>query len=78
MKTELNNKYLTNIKNIKNKQLKKEKNIYFGKYCCTDEEELHKQLDNELINLLKELGYLEVVNEYTEAKDYFWYSQENK
>lgn len=72
--TELNNKYLTNIKNIKNKYLKKEKNIYFGEYCCTDEEELHKQLDNELINLLKELGYQEVVNEYTEAKDYFWYS----
>lgn len=72
--TELEDKYLINIKDIKNKYLKEEKNAYFGKYCCSDEEELHKQLDNELINLLEELGYQEVVNEYKEAKDYFWYS----
>ena len=73
-KTELNNKYLTNIKNIKNKYLTKEENAYIGEYYCSDEEELHRSLDREVIYLLQELGYNEIVFEYIDASNYFWYS----
>lgn len=73
-KNELEITYLKKILNIKNKYLKENKISFYGKYYCLDEESLHKELDEVLIKLIKELGYNKIVEEYLEAEEYFWYS----
>lgn len=47
------------------------KNCFEG---CKDEEEYHFVMDKILIDLLEELGYIETVKMYKEAKHHFWYS----
>ena len=73
-KTELELKYLRKINDIKSTYLKPSKLSYYGKYECLDEEELHEKLDDLLIALIGELGYQEIVNQYEDAKECFWYS----
>jgi hypothetical protein len=41
---------------------------------CIDEEELHRELDDLLIDMLMELGYTELVNKYEQLQSWFWYS----
>ena len=41
---------------------------------CIDEERLHIELDNLLIDMLVELGYVELANRYKELQCWFWYS----
>ena len=41
---------------------------------CIDEEELHIELDDLLIDMLMELGYTEIVNKYKQLQSWFWYS----
>ena len=39
-----------------------------------DNEGYHCEMDGLLENLLKELGYEEIVKKYNEASSFFWYS----
>lgn len=73
-KTDLELTYLRKIADTKNKYLKPSKYTYYGKYECLDEESLHKELDEVLIKLIKELGYEKIVEEYQDAEECFWYS----
>lgn len=41
---------------------------------CIDEENIHRELDDLLIEMLVELGYTKLVNTYKELKRWFWYS----
>lgn len=41
---------------------------------CIDEENIHRELDDLLIDMLMELGYTELVNKYKELESWFWYS----
>lgn len=41
---------------------------------CEDNEEYHRQADNLLLELLKELGYNQLIKEYDEASYWFWYA----
>ena len=69
---DIQNKYLNEIIYIKSKYLKPIPSS--DDYWCEDEEELHIELDDVLINLLEEIGFSEIAKEYLEAKQYFWYS----
>lgn len=41
---------------------------------CEDNDRLHIEIDELLIEMLVELGYTELVNKYKELEYYFWYS----
>lgn len=71
---DIEEKYLNELIYIKIKYLKENKRTYYGKYDCLDEEQLHIELDDLLINLLEEIGFSRIAREYLEAKSYFWYS----
>ena len=65
-------KYLRKINKIKKSYIytsPKRKETY-----CDDNERLHTELDNLLIDMLVELGYIELVNRYKELQCWFWYS----
>ena len=66
MNKEINEKYLKEIDEINEKHVK---NDY-----VVDNEGYHCEMDDLLENLLKELGYEEIVKKYNEASSFFWYS----
>lgn len=38
-----------------------------------DEVELHIQMDKVLVDLIEDLGYKKIVEEYKKAEEHFWY-----
>lgn len=65
-------KYLRKINKIKKFYIKttpKRKEEW-----CEDNECLHNDLDELLIEMLVELGYTELVNKYKELQRWFWYA----
>lgn len=68
----IENKYLRKLNKIKKFYIKttpKRKEEW-----CVDNERLHVEIDELLIEMLVELGYTELVNKYKELECYFWYS----
>ena len=59
-----------------NEKYKKEINDLKLQYeaDAIDEEDYHRAFDEILCSLLRELGYRDIVFEFKEAKEHFWYS----
>ena len=63
---EINEKYLEEIDETNERHVK---NDY-----VLDNESYHIEMDELLVNFLKELGYEEIAEKYNKASDWFWYS----
>lgn len=71
MNNELNDKYLEKIKKLKKQEIKIDEE---NEEHCFDNEAYHVYFDSILVDLLKELGYEEIVREYENAEHHFWYA----
>lgn len=71
MNKELLDKYKNKIKELNEKYLYKDKS---GKIDCKDEEIYHAEFDEIITDLLDELGYTEITEQYRNYSEFFWYA----
>ena len=72
MNKEIEQKYLEKIKEINKGLFRLDK--YGEEDFIGDEEAYHGTFDGLLCDLLKELGYEKIVEEYDKASEWFWYA----
>lgn len=72
MNKEIENKYILKINELNKDYIKYDKDD--NSEYCLDNENYHLELDNILLKILIELGYIEIVKMYERAEDHFWYS----